>query len=419
MTIEPAKVTPDIRLAVTFVIVTVFLDMAGIGLIFPVLPKIVETVGKTDLANATLISGWLFFSYVGMQFLFGPLIGNLSDTCGRRPLLLISVFGLAVDYLLTAFAPNLWWLFVGRIFAGLCGASYTTANAYLADITKQQERARVFGYIGAAYGLGFIIGPAIGGFLGEYGPRVPFFAAAFISLLNFIFGYYVLPETLAANMRRPFSFARANPFGTFKVFLTYRQVIPLSIVMFLYYFATSVYPAIWPFWGIARFGWSESTIGLTLACFGLVMALTSGFLTGPAVRLLGQWQTVVLGLSMAAVTAVGFAFSPGNGMVLLFTVINAPEGFADPALTALMSGDAPADAQGELQGGIASAKNLAMLLGTPMFAQVFSYFLKERSAEVAAYASFFTTAALCFASIAVFTWQIKHRSPVKKAFIPP
>ncbi len=396
------------RLAITFVIITVFLDMVGIGLIFPVLPQIVETVGNTDLANATLISGWLFFSYVGMQFIFGPLIGNLSDTYGRRPLLLISVFGLAVDYLLTAFAPNLWWLFVGRIFAGLCGASYTTANAYLADITVPQDRAKTFGYVGAAYGLGFIIGPAIGGFLGEYGPRVPFFAAALISLLNFVFGYFVLPETLAHDMRRPFSLARSNPFGTFKIFVTYRQVIPLSVVMFLYYFATSVYPAIWPFWGIARFGWSESTIGLTLAAFGLVMALTAGFLTGPANRVFGQWQTIVLGLSMAAVTAIGFAFSPGIGMVLVFTLINAPEGFADPGLTALMSEDAPPDAQGELQGGIASAKNLALLLGTPMFAQIFGYALKEKSAEVAAYASFFTTATLCLLAIAVFLWQLKR-----------
>ena len=245
------------RLAIIFVITTVFLDMVGIGLIFPVLPKIVETVGHTDLASATLISGWLFFAYVGMQFVCGPLVGNLSDTFGRRPLLLISVFGLGVDYLLTAFAPNLWWLFVGRIFAGICGASYTTANAYLADITKPEDRARIYGYVGASYGLGFIIGPAIGGFLGEYGPRVPFFAAAAISILNFAFGYFVLPETLKPDMRRPFSLARSNPIGTFKVFLTYPQVIPLSIVMFFYYFATSVYPAIWPFWGIARFGWTS------------------------------------------------------------------------------------------------------------------------------------------------------------------
>lgn len=409
MKIETATFAPNRRLAVTFIIVTVFLDMAGIGLIFPVLPKIVETVGHTDLAQATLISGWLFFCYVGMQFLFGPLIGNLSDTYGRRPLLLISVFGLAVDYLLTAFAPNLWWLFVGRIFAGLCGASYTTANAYLADITKPEGRAKAFGYIGAAYGLGLIIGPAIGGLLGEYGPRVPFFAAALISLLNFVFGCYILPETLASEMRRPFLWARANPFGTFRVFLAYRQVIPLSVVMFLYYFATSVYPAIWPFWGISRFGWSELTIGLTLAAYGLVMALTSGFLTGPAVRILGQWQTVVVGLSIAAVTATGYAVSTGIGMVMFFTLVNALEGLADPALTALMSEDAPADAQGELQGGIASAKNLALLLGTPMFAQIFGHFLNEHSAEAATHASFFTAAALCVSAIIVFIWQLTRK----------
>ena len=267
---------PSTRLAVIFVFVTVFLDMVGIGLIFPVLPTIVRLIGKMNIAEATLISGWLFFAYTGMQILFGPLMGSLSDTFGRRPLLLLSVFGLAVDYLLTAFAPTLLWLFIGRLFAGLCGASYTTANAYLADITLPEDRAKAFGYIGAAVGLGFIIGPAIGGLLGELGPRVPFFAAAFISIVNFVYGYFVLPETLPPETRRPFSWARSNPLGTFKVFMSYRQVLPLCAVLFLYYVAVSIYPAIWAFWGIARYGWSELIIGLTLAVFGLLMALTTG-----------------------------------------------------------------------------------------------------------------------------------------------
>ena len=390
------------RHSVTFIFITVFLDMVGIGLIFPILPKLIETVSGLDLAAASMIGGWLFFSYVGMQFLLGPTIGNLSDTYGRRPLLLLSVFGLAVDYLLTAFAPNMLWVFVGRIFAGLCGASYTTANAYLADITKPEERAKAFGLMGAAFGLGFVIGPAIGGFLGEYGPRVPFFVAAAISLCNFTYGYFVLPETLPPNLRRPFSFARSNPFGTFKVFTTYRQVLPLCIIMFIYYFASSVYPAIWPYWGIARFGWSEATIGLTLASFGLVTAISQGILTGPAVKFFGERRTVILSLTMAAIASAGFAIAPGIGAVIFFSILNAPEGFGDPALTALMSKDAPADAQGELQGGIASAKNIAMLLGTPMFAQIFGYFLKHGSAINAANASFYITAALCVIALAIF-----------------
>ncbi len=407
---------PSTRLAVIFVFVTVFLDMVGIGLIFPVLPTIVRLIGKMNIAEATLISGWLFFAYTGMQILFGPLMGSLSDTFGRRPLLLLSVFGLAVDYLLTAFAPTLLWLFIGRLFAGLCGASYTTANAYLADITLPEDRAKAFGYIGAAVGLGFIIGPAIGGLLGELGPRVPFFAAAFISIVNFVYGYFVLPETLPPETRRPFSWARSNPLGTFKVFMSYRQVLPLCAVLFLYYVAVSIYPAIWAFWGIARYGWSELIIGLTLAVFGLLMALTTGFLTGPVVKLLGESRTVILGLSLAVIALSGLAYAPSTAVVLLITLINAPEGWTDPALVALMSNEAPADAQGELQGGIASAKNVAMLIGTPMFAQIFGHYLSQGSAVDASVASFLTAAALCVAAILLFMWQRRRKSAVSQSF---
>jgi MFS transporter, DHA1 family, tetracycline resistance protein len=404
MTEEPTR-----RLAVVFIFVTVFLDMVGIGLIFPVLPNIVQVIGGMNLAEATLVSGWLFFAYTGMQILFGPLMGSLSDTYGRRPLLLLSVFGLAVDYLLTAFAPTLLWLFVGRVFAGICGASYTTANAYLADITEPEDRARVFGYVGAAVGLGFIIGPAIGGFLGQFGPRVPFFVAAFISILNFTYGYFILPESLPVETRRPFSLARSNPFGTFKVFLSYRRVLPLCAVLFLYYTAISIYPAIWAFWGIARYQWSEFTIGLTLAFFGLLMAITAGFLTGPTVKRLGESRTVILGLTVAVIADVCFAYAPGTIAVLLITLINAPEGMADPALTALMSKEAPANAQGELQGGIASAKNVAMLVGTPLFAQIFGMFLMEGTPAQASQASFLTAAIICAAALLVFLWQRRHR----------
>ncbi len=353
-----------------------------------------------------------------MQILFGPLMGSLSDTYGRRPLLLLSVFGLAVDYLLTAFAPTLLWLFAGRVFAGICGASYTTANAYLADITAPEDRARVFGYVGAAVGLGFIIGPAIGGVLGEFGPRVPFFAAAFIAILNFTYGYFILPESLPVETRRPFSLARSNPFGTFKVFLSYRQVLPLCAVLFLYYTAISIYPAIWAFWGIARYQWTEFTIGLTLAFFGLLVAITAGFLTGPTVKWLGESRTVILGLTVAVIADVCFAYAPGTGAVLLITLINAPEGMADPALTALMSKEAPANAQGELQGGIASAKNVAMLVGTPLFAQIFGVFLMEGTPAQASQASFLTAAIICAAALLVFLWQRRRRKHPPQTGMP-
>ena len=346
---------------------------------------------------------------IGRQFLFGPALGNLSDAYGRRPILLLSVFGLAVDYLLTAFAPNMWWLFLGRTIAGLCGASYTTANAYLADITKPDDRAKAFGLIGAAFGLGFIIGPAIGGILGEYGPRAPFFAAAGVSIINFFYGFFVLPETLPASLRRPFTLARASPIGVFKVFTTYRQVLPLCLIMSAYFFATSVYPAIWAFWGIARFGWTESTIGLTLATFGLISAIVQGGLTGPVVKWLGEKNTALLGLTASIIAALGYGLATGLNMVLVLFIIHAPEGFAQPALTALMSKDAPADAQGELQGGITSAQNFAMLAGTVMFAQIFGFFMREGAVFQSPSVSYFISAALCTLLLVVFAMLPGHR----------
>jgi DHA1 family tetracycline resistance protein-like MFS transporter len=399
------------KFAVIFVFITVFIDMVGFGLVMPVLPRLIEDVSGSDLAGASIWGGWLFFAYGGMQFLFGPAIGNLSDAYGRRPVLLLSVFGLAVDYLLTAFAPSLLWLFVGRIFAGICGASYTTANAFLADSTKPEERARVFGMMGAAFGLGFVIGPAIGGLLGEFGPRVPFFVAAGLSFLNFVYGWFVLPETLARGNRRPFSLRRSNPIGALKVFARYRGVVPMSAVMFLYFLSTAVYPAIWAFWGIAAFGWSEATVGLTLAAFGLVTAIVQGGLTGPAVRRLGERNTVVLGLLAGTIALFGYGLAPGLLTVLILLVIHAPEGFVHPALTALMSREAPEDAQGELQGGIASLQSIGLIIGTVLFAQVFGWFMKPNPIIVSPSVAYFLGGGLMVLTL-VFFLTLKQAKPV-------
>lgn len=399
------------KFAVIFVFITVFIDMVGFGLVMPVLPRLIEEVSGSDLAGASIWGGWLFFAYGGMQFLFGPAIGNLSDAVGRRPVLLISVFGLAIDYLLTGFAPNMLWLFVGRIFAGICGASYTTANAYLADITKPEDRARVFGLMGAAFGLGFVIGPAIGGLLGEFGPRVPFFVAAGLSILNFIYGWFVLPETLAPENRRAFSLARSNPVGALKVFANYRGVVPLSAVMFLYFLATSVYPAIWAFWGIAAFGWSEATVGLSLAAFGLVTAVVQGGLTGPVVKWLGERNAAVFGLVMAVVALIGYGLAPGLTVVLVLIVIHAPEGFVHPALTAMMSHEAPEDAQGEIQGGIASLQSIGMLMGTLLFAQVFGWFMQPNAIIVSPSVAYFLAAIILAGTLAFFL-MLRDAKPV-------
>ncbi len=243
-------VSPTSKYAISFAFFTVLLDMVGFGLIIPVQPALISSVAQVDVAQAAVIGGWMMFAFSMGQFLLGPTLGNLSDAYGRRPLLLLAVFGLGCDYLITALAPSVGWLFVGRTLAGVFGSSYVIANAFISDITPPEGRAKAFGLMGAAFGLGFVIGPAIGGLLGSFGPRVPFFVAAAISALNLIFGYFVLPETLPAEKRRRFDWGRANPVGTFKIFARYGHVLPLCVTLFMYFFATAVYPAIWPFWGL-------------------------------------------------------------------------------------------------------------------------------------------------------------------------
>ena len=395
----PAKPT---RSAVTFVFVTVLLDMVGFGLIIPVLPTLIESVGHMDLSGAALIGGWMFFAFSAAQFLFGPVMGNLSDAYGRRPLLLLAVAGLMFDYLFSALAPSLAWLFVGRIIAGVCGSSYVIANAYIADVTAPDDRAKAFGLMGAAFGIGFVVGPAIGGLLGEFGPRVPFYVAAVISGLNFLFGYFVLPETLPLEKRRPFDWHRANPFGTFKVFRSYTGVVPLSAVLFVFFFASSVYPAIWPFWGMAKFDWSTKTVGLTLAAFGIIAAITQGALSGPLVKRFGEHKVALFGLIFAVVAAVGYGFAPGLLIVLIMLVIHAPEGLVHPMLIALMSKSVPDDAQGELQGGISSVMNVAMLAGTVFFSQAFGYLLDPAATVETAGTVFFIAAVGLAVALAMF-----------------
>ena len=398
------------KYATLFVFITVLLDMVGFGMIIPVQPAIIQQVGQMDIAHASYIGGWLFFSFSTTQFLFGPTLGNLSDAYGRRPLLLSAVFGLGVDFLSTALAPNLFWLFVGRLFAGLCGGSYVIANAYIADVTPPEGRAKAFGMIGAAFGMGFVIGPAIGGLLGAYGPRVPFFVAACVSLLNFVYGYFVLPETLKPAQRRSFKWQRANPLGTLQIFRSYRGVVPLCAVLFTYFFATSVYPAIWPFWGIAKFGWSAKMIGLTLAAFGIVMAITQGVLTGSVVKALGQWNTALLGLVVAVIGAIGYGWAPSLGFILLFLIIHGGEGFVHPMLTAIISQEVPDDAQGELQGGLSSIMSIAMLLGTLFFSQIFGYFMSGNAGFISPNVAMYVSAVISVGSLLLFVFGGKVRT---------
>jgi MFS transporter, DHA1 family, tetracycline resistance protein len=394
--------------AVTFVLITVFLDMVGFGLIMPVLPELIQDVGTMSVGDATRVGGWMFAAFSLTQFAFSPLMGNLSDRFGRRPLLLLAVFGLGVDYLFSALAPTIFWLFVGRAIAGLCGSSYVIANAYIADVTAPEDRAKAFGLVGAAFGIGFVLGPAIGGFLGSYGPRVPFYVAAVISMLNLAYGWFVLPETLAPEKRRPFEWRRANPFGTFAVFQRYSGVLPMCAVLGVYFFASAVYPSIWPFWGVAKFGWTSTMIGLSLAAFGIITAVFQGAVTGPAVARFGEVRVAMIGLVSAVIAAVGYGFAGGLAVVILFMLVHGPEGFVHPMLVAIMSKAVPDDAQGELQGGISSVMNIAMLLGTIFFSQIFAYFMEPTAPFQSPDIAYFTAAGLLALVLAMF-WMLKPR----------
>lgn len=401
-------VKPVSRNAIYFILITVLLDMIGFGLIIPVLPVLIETVGGLSLAEASLVAGWMFFAYSAAQFLFGPLLGNLSDRFGRRPLLLLAILGLLLDYLLQAWAPTLVWLYIGRAISGVCGASWVIANAYIADVTTPDDRAKYYGMMGAAFGLGFVLGPALGGLLGEFGPRVPFYAAAVISGLNLIYGYFVLPETLAPANRRKFEWRRANPFGAFKVFRSYHGVVPMCIVLFSFFFFSSVYPAIWPFWGMAKFGWSTAMVGLTLAIFGLSMALAQGLLTGPLVKRFGEWNVALFGFIAAMIAALGYGFAGGLTMVVVMMLIHTPEGFIHPMLMTMMTKNVPENAQGELQGGVAAVLNVAQLAGTVFFAQMFGFFMSPKAPFQDPAMGFFIASAGLAVTFGLYLWLVKR-----------
>lgn len=397
------------RHTLAFVLLTVLIDMIGIGLLMPVLPELIEQVAGANLSGAARLGGVLLVLYGAMQFVFGPVIGNLSDAFGRRPVLLISVGGLGIDYALTALAPNIGWLVVGRVVAGLCGASHSTANAYIADITPPEGRARAFGMVGAAFGIGFVIGPALGGLLGSYGPRVPFVAAATLSLINFVYGLIVLPETLPAERRRPFRLARANPLGTLLAFRHSPVVLVLAAVLFLHVLAGNVYPAVWSYFMIDRFGWSTSQIGLSLAWFGAISALVQGFLVGPVTARFGERWTVVIGLVAEMLAGFGFATATQGWMIYAVILVTSPQGFAMAAINALMSREVGDDAQGALQGGIASLMSIAAIIGPFAATQLFGAFTGPGASIDLPGAPLLAGAAVSVAALALFVMAAQRR----------
>ena len=357
-----------------FVFVTVVLDSMGIGIIMPVMPDLLRELAGLSVGQAAIWGGYLAFSYALMQFLFSPAIGSLSDRYGRRPVLLVSLAMLGIDYLIMALAPNLWVLFVGRVLAGIAGATYSTATAYIADVTPRAERSAAFGLVGAAFGVGFILGPAIGGVMGEFGTRAPFYAAAALAFLNFTYGWLAVPESLAPANRRPFDWRRANPFGAVRQVARVPMIAWFVVAHFLFSMSHYVYPAIWSYYTKAAFAWSNAEIGLSLALVGVGFAVVQGGLIRVILRKLGEVRTALAGFAANVAAMVALAFATQGWMVYAMIPVTAIGAIVTPALTGLMANRTPDNAQGELQGVLASSQAIVSVISPLFMTQLFGAF---------------------------------------------
>ena len=360
--------------AIGFIFITMLIDITGWGIIIPVIPKLIQELIHGDISEAAKVGGWLTFAYAIMQFLFAPLVGNLSDRYGRRPIILISLFTFSLDYLLLAFAPNITWLFVGRIIAGVSGASITTASAYIADVSTPENRAKNFGMIGAAFGLGFIIGPVIGGLLGQYGSRVPFYAAAVLCLLNFLYGYFILPESLTKKNRREFDIKRANPIGAFKSLQKHPSLIGLMASIFILYVASHAVQSNWSYFTMYQFHWDEKMVGISLGAVGLLVGIVQGGLIRWTSPRLGNNKSIYLGLALYTLGMLLFAFATESWMLFVFLIPYCLGGIAGPALQSVVSGKVPPNEQGEIQGTMTSLMSASTIIGPPLMSMVFYYF---------------------------------------------
>ena len=363
------------KAAMGFIFITLLIDVTGFGLIIPVMPKLIEQLlHVSSVSKASQYGGWLTFAYAIMQFLCAPILGNLSDKYGRRPILLFSLLGFGIDYLFLSFAPSIAWLFVGRIIAGITGASFTTASAYIADISTPENRAQNFGMIGAAFGLGFILGPMIGGLLGELGPRIPFLVAAGLALLNAAYGYFVLPESLSKEHRRPFEWKRANPMGSLRQLNKYPGVAGLIFSLVLIYIAAHAVQSNWSFFNIEKFGWTPKMIGISLAVVGLLIAAVQGGLVRIINPKIGNEKSVFVGMALWTLGLLLFAFASKSWMMFAFLVPYCLGGIAGPAIQAIISGHVPPNEQGELQGALTSLQSVTTIIGPLVMTNLFAYF---------------------------------------------
>jgi len=365
--------------ALGFIFITMLIDVIGWGIIIPVIPGLIEELIQGDISEAAKVGGWITFAYAITQFIFAPLIGNLSDQFGRRPIILISLLGFTLDYILLALAPSITWLFIGRIIAGITGASITTASAYIADISTMENRAKNFGMIGAAFGLGFIIGPVIGGLLGQYGARVPFYAAAALCFLNFLYGYFILPESLPKEKRSVLNLKKANPIGSFLHLKKYPKLIGLASSMFLLYVASHAIQSNWSFFTMYKFNWDEKMVGISLGVIGLLVALVQGVLIRWVNPWLGNEKSIYAGFFLYSLGMLLFTFANQSWMMFIFLIPYCLGGIAGPALQAVISIQVPETEQGKIQGTLTSLMSASAIVGPPLMTGIFYYFTKEQT----------------------------------------
>ena len=365
--------------ALGFIFITMLIDVIGWGIIIPVIPGLIEELIQGDISEAAKVGGWITFAYAITQFVFAPLIGNLSDQYGRRPIILISLLGFTLDYILLALAPSITWLFIGRIIAGITGASITTASAYIADISSIENRAKNFGMIGAAFGLGFIIGPVIGGLLGQYGARVPFYAAAALCFLNFLYGYFILPESLPKEKRSVLNLKKANPIGSFLHLKKYPKLIGLASSMFLLYVASHAIQSNWSFFTMYKFNWDEKMVGISLGVIGLLVALVQGVLIRWVNPWLGNEKSIYAGFFLYSLGMLLFTFANQSWMMFIFLIPYCLGGIAGPALQAVISIQVPETEQGKIQGTLTSLMSASAIVGPPLMTGIFYYFTKEQT----------------------------------------
>ena len=396
--------------ALTFVTITVFLDTVGFGIIVPIMPEYLTQLAGIDLSAASAISGYLMVSFAVTNFLFAPLLGSLSDRYGRRPVLMLSLFFYGVSYLIAGFATALWVLFIGRFLTGITSATYATASALIADVSPPEQRAQNFGLLGLAFGLGFIFGPTIGGILGAWDLRAPFFVAAALTFINTAYGFFFLKETLSADNRRAFELRRANPLGALRQIKRYPILLGLIIGMFIFNIGHHVYPANWNFYAIEKFGWTPIEVGLSMGFVGLLAAIVQGGLIRVVIPKYGAVRCAAFGLFCAATAYLGIAFAASTMSVYLWFLVSAFAGLSGPAITSIMSNQLPQNEQGELQGIMASAMSLASIIGPLLMTQTFAFFTSDDTPVYLPGSAFIVAALLTVVALAIFLQQV-HKLP--------